>query len=130
MKKAIVFLALNLIIVNTIYAQEVLVTNQNLASYSLSEQFSCNPGGTFQHYGFKTTLQLKDGNTVQAITCMDGPIGFRSARSITIKNLSRILNNEISFEKNTSQIVCFKTFGIIDVATSVLVFDTKLVKCI
>lgn len=113
------------------FADEIRVRHSNMKSYSNGEQMDCNPGtnALYAHYGFETQIILNNGTQITARTCMDGPIGYRSAREYMTKSLSRIQNNSISFEKNSSQIVCFKTVGIYDSSSKVLTFDNDLIKC-
>lgn len=109
--------------------KEVRITSENLKSYSFGELFDCKPGGVGEKWGFETSITLNDGETVTARTCMDGPVGHRKAQESMMKNLTRIKNNETSFEKNASQIVCFKTVASLSTSSKLMIFDQHLVKC-
>lgn len=110
-------------------AAEIRISSTNLDSYSLGEMVDCNPNSEWQGWGFETTLILKNKEKITARTCLDGPVGYRKSRESAVKNLSRIVNDETSFEKNASQIVCFKTYATIDTVSHVIIYDHSLVKC-
>lgn len=124
------FICLHSFAQTAVPTKQIKITPVNLESFAIGERLECDPDQLYWgKYGFDTTITIKNEGVFVARMCMDGPVGYRNAREAMLKNLIRIQGDELSFEKNASQIVCFKTRAILETASKVITFNQSLTKC-